>query len=159
MDLYAFFNFMKARDDAVCVEREEEAARIRAEREEQAACIRAEREEEAARYRTKMAEQKREDAARFEALLATLTSQTFLCTLPPRLCLLQVSPRLHLFRGTCSRRTPLESRQHPRLLLSRHQYSPLISPSSILGSGEDVGWTTPPWLTWPAYRNQNSSSN
>ena len=36
--------------------------------------MRAEREEEAARYRAVMAEQKRKDAARFEALLSTLTS-------------------------------------------------------------------------------------
>ncbi|KAK8371940.1 hypothetical protein O3P69_019099 [Scylla paramamosain] len=50
MDFYAFLTYMKERDDAARVEREEEAAR----------------------YRAELAEQKREDAARFEALLSRL---------------------------------------------------------------------------------------
>ena len=53
MDLYAFLTYMKERDDAARVEREEEAAR----------------------YRAELAEQKREDAARFEALLSKLAPQ------------------------------------------------------------------------------------
>ncbi|KAK8381353.1 hypothetical protein O3P69_018440 [Scylla paramamosain] len=50
MDFYAFLTYMKERDDAARVERGEEAAR----------------------YRAELAEQKREDAARFEALLSRL---------------------------------------------------------------------------------------
>ncbi|KAK8372031.1 hypothetical protein O3P69_011884 [Scylla paramamosain] len=50
MDFYAFLTYMKERDDAARVEREEKAAR----------------------YRAELAEQKREDAARFEALLSRL---------------------------------------------------------------------------------------
>ncbi|KAK8397505.1 hypothetical protein O3P69_004333 [Scylla paramamosain] len=75
MDFYAFLTYMKERDDAARVEREEEAAR----------------------YRAELAEQKREDAARFEALLSRLAPPPA-SSPAPRLDTLHLSHHIHLRR-------------------------------------------------------------